>query len=277
MECSENFICDQCEDGYLLADGASTCNCYCATGFSPNYDDNTCTGAYGLVADFIFDCNGTTMMTSDQAWHDTRSIDGNKISVTLFRGSGSHYETSEPYLVDDRGLFFDGINDFMTVKGLIVHHTFAMTFWMNPSTSGTLYSSATINDDKFEQFWAIRLEGKRVNFVDATNNFDVLSKEIFYLSEWQHMGFTAKWEEAERKTYISIYRDGKPRERKSFDFIITDYRDKDDRRNLYDDNDDLYNRHLIGATEFRERTKNMYTGFIYQWTYSNHEVTNYSS
>lgn len=133
-----------------MADGASTCSEYCATGFVPDYDENKCKGTYGLVADFIFDCSGTTMMTSDQSWHDTRSIDGTKWTVTLFKGSGGHYETAEPYLVDDRGLLFDGINDYMTVKGLIVHHTFAMTFWMNPTTSGTLYSSSAINDDKFE-------------------------------------------------------------------------------------------------------------------------------
>jgi len=97
------------------------------------------------------------------------------------------------------------------------------------------------------------------------------------MGDWNHLGFTASWTEQERKTYISIYRDGKAKERKSLDFIIIDHRDSSSKnRWLLDDNDELYNRHLIGVTEFREVRHSLYQGFIYEWSYLNYEVKNYA-
>jgi hypothetical protein len=229
------------------------------------------------VADFILDLSGVTICTSEGTWIDSRQSGNTKWTIGIIRGASIGHESADPYITDDRGTFFDGINDFLTVRDLVIHHTFTMTFWMNPESSGTLYSSAMVNDKGHEQYWALQLEGKRFKFVDTSNSFEVLGKETYNRGVWQHLAFTSRWEEDMRKTFISLYNDGKPTERKILDFIIVDFRDSNDRRWLLDDSNESYNRHLIGATEFREQLKDLYTGFIYQWTYSNHEVTNYGS
>jgi hypothetical protein len=87
---------------------------------------------------------------SDGTWLDSRRSADANWSVSVIKGATVGYESADPYLVDDRGVYFDGINDFLTIHDLIVHHTFAMTFWMKPESSGTLYSSSMVGDHAHE-------------------------------------------------------------------------------------------------------------------------------
>jgi hypothetical protein len=45
-------------------------------------------------------------------------------SVEFVAGIHDDWDSSDPYLIDDRGLWFDGKYDFIVVKGLKVHTKF---------------------------------------------------------------------------------------------------------------------------------------------------------
>jgi hypothetical protein len=69
-------------------------------------------------------------------------MEGTTWTVAVYQGADEGYESADPYLTDDRGLYFDGINDFATVRGLLIHDNFTISMWINPESSGTLYSSS---------------------------------------------------------------------------------------------------------------------------------------
>lgn len=51
----------------------------------------------------------------------------------------SKHEATDPF-ISDRGAFFNGRTDFMTIEGMTLADTFYLGMWIRPLGSGTLFS-----------------------------------------------------------------------------------------------------------------------------------------
>lgn len=82
--------------------------------------------------------------------------------LKFIAGIHENWDSSDPYLIDDRGLWFDGKYDFIVIKGLKVHHKFAMSQWVKPHGSGTLFSVSRLNDYEKEEYWSVSVKARKL-------------------------------------------------------------------------------------------------------------------
>jgi hypothetical protein len=56
-------------------------------------------------------------------------------------------DKTDPYITDDRGLWFDGKYTFLTIENLALHHSCTVELWIKAHCSdGTLFSGSRVND-----------------------------------------------------------------------------------------------------------------------------------
>lgn len=96
------------------------------------------------AADMVFNIEPCV----DKVWNYTPDPDNSEQPVSVKFTAGIHeaWDSSDPYLIDDRGLWFDGKYDFIIITGLKVHTKFAMSQWAKPHGSGTLFSVSRLHD-----------------------------------------------------------------------------------------------------------------------------------
>lgn len=75
---------------------------------------------------------------------------------------------SDPYLSDDRGLLFDGKNDYVSVSGLMLNTSYTVSMWINPNGDGTLFNSSSRSSGEFHSFG---LAANRARYQDTANDY----------------------------------------------------------------------------------------------------------
>lgn len=92
--------------------------------------------------------------------------------VKFFGGASElSIQKDDPYAFDDRGLYFDGKYDYLTVKMLTLHHTFTLSTWVKPHGSGSLYSSVRNYGGDVEYSFNWGICDRRLEFEDKSHHY----------------------------------------------------------------------------------------------------------
>lgn len=84
-------------------------------------------------------------------------------TVKVYGGDGSESnDMTDPYAVDDRGLWFDGRYTYLTVSGLTLHLSSTQIFWTKPHGDGTLFSNSIENTRHGHDTYMISIKGLNV-------------------------------------------------------------------------------------------------------------------
>jgi len=152
-------------NGYSMPVGSDLCLNFCATGYYPDETEPIC---LGLGAKFNIDF---TQHQSNSIWSSTVNDDVTW-TVSVFGGlSELTAKRDDPIEIEHRGLYFDGIYKLATVRGLTLHHTFAVGFWAKPHSDGTLFSSSKIYDSGVEKSIHFGIVNKDLEFEDKNHYF----------------------------------------------------------------------------------------------------------
>lgn len=106
--------CSECDSGFYKQPGSSICKGTCPSGSIKNDDDNTC--------DLIEDYQACIVFDKDRY---SRIADGDS-AITAYGGStqfNQEIEPDDPKPIYLRGNYFDGVDDFMEVAGILVAPT----------------------------------------------------------------------------------------------------------------------------------------------------------
>jgi hypothetical protein len=117
--------------------------------------------------------------------------------VKVFGGrSEAIRNVDDPFLTSDRGLWFDGRYNFMTVENLYLAHTWSIELWANPMTHGTFFSSSRIYDHQSEVLSHIGLIGEKMEFEDKHNYFYAKTDVdvVAYNNSWANFIFSVYWD-----------------------------------------------------------------------------------
>lgn len=108
-------------------------------------------------------------------------------------------DDSDPTPIYRRGLWFDG-NDYVNIRGLVLHHSFTLQLWARVTECGDYFSISASRftsqtsedvirfdcvDGRLRFFYAEGTDVK-INFIDVSPRFEYL--------EWYHFAATARWE-----------------------------------------------------------------------------------
>lgn len=153
----------ECEEGYFFdEEGVSWCTQNCATSFYLPEGNSYCVYPEDAVpaADIVFNL----VPCDNKVWTYEPEVNSvlAPVSVKFVAGIHEDWDSSDPYLIDDRGLWFDGKYDFIVIHGLKVHTKFAMSQWAKPHGSGTLFSVSRLHDYEKEQYWAVSVKGRKL-------------------------------------------------------------------------------------------------------------------
>jgi hypothetical protein len=181
--------------------------------------------------------------------------------VVLAYGSDDHevIKDSDPFVVDDRGWLFDGINDYASLEGLVLNTSYTYSFWVKPHGDGTLVTSASKNGSGF---YAFGVSGFRTRYEDSFNgivwNAGAGLVENFV---WQNLALAADWTGVQ--TDLKVYKNGY-----FVDGMTT--------RLVTIDRPDFDHHHIVGANERDGALFDFYSGFIYSLRVSNRGVENFN-
>jgi hypothetical protein len=100
-------------------------------------------------------------------------------------GIHSGWDSSDPYLLDDRGLWFDGKYDFLLFKNLTVRPLFGFSMWVKPQGSGTFYSISRLNDPEKEDYFAVGIKGYRLNLKVTQASYEYTTDDCIRFFDWQ--------------------------------------------------------------------------------------------
>jgi hypothetical protein len=100
------------------------------------------TDAHTPIADFFF-AKGNTESDAKKWTSETTCTGSWETVTTTVEISGgaldNKYEATDPF-IPDRGAWFNGRTDFMTIDGIQLADTWFMGMWARPIGSGTLFS-----------------------------------------------------------------------------------------------------------------------------------------
>lgn len=187
----------------MLTVGADICIEFAPTGhyeFAGNTHIEADEAADGLVASFTF-----TPDSSDDSSNSSWIYEGtgsfasgtNDWMVKLFGGAHEIKPAPfdfDPYLTDDRGLWFDGKSNYMTSQMLSLHHTFTINTWIRPYGSGAIFSSSKNFDAEWNKSLHWGITENRMEFEDRDNYFYFKTeRESVDRYIWQNLAITSEW------------------------------------------------------------------------------------
>ena len=222
-----------------------------------------------VIAEFTF-VPGDHVSSSWADWRHYTDY-SQQWEVLAYTGSSpNQYSNQDPYLSDDRGLYFDGKNDYVSLEGLMLNSSFTFALWVKPHGSGTLFTSADKNGPGYYSFG---ISGYRLKFNDGFHDDTWLSTvEPVDLFLWQNLAVTFEWnagsvDEVDSSIIgaannASYTKNGAQISTYTFNYIFQDRPDFD------------YH-HLLGANESMGSLSQYYTGYIYNIRVTNFAVTNF--
>jgi hypothetical protein len=168
----------------------------------------------------------------------------------------SAIKTSDPYVVDDRGLWFDGRKTFATLEGLVLNQSYTYTMWVKPHGDGSL---ATVASKESDGYYVFGLAAFRARYADNFNRFVWnTSVEIVENSVWQNLALAVGWTGA--TSDIKVYKNGLFVDGTTSPYVTVD-------------RPDYAHHHLLGANEVGNALFDYYTGYMYALRVSNTAVS----
>jgi len=132
-------------------------------------------GTIAAIADFTFVKGNTESDAKKWTYSFTCSgastgeADG---SVDITGGAlDNKHEATDPF-ISDRGAWFNGRTDFMTINGMTLADSWYLGMWIRPMGSGTLFSQSNSVDYAGEEksiHWGVRNEA--IEFEDKVRNY----------------------------------------------------------------------------------------------------------
>ena len=58
--------------------------------------------------------------------------------MTAMGGNSREFDEKDMYAHDDRGVYFNGFNKFMTIEDIMLSSTFTISTWVKPQSVGTI-------------------------------------------------------------------------------------------------------------------------------------------
>ena len=126
------FACHTCKNGWFLQENSTTCLEFCPWGFQSE---------------------GTLCVRDEkttQLFYEFKD----KTPIVVARG--------EPTIIYKRGMFFDGINNYIEHAHLLIHHTFGFYAWIKLSSPGFLLDTGIFNIQLMADTVAIQYDGSEL-------------------------------------------------------------------------------------------------------------------
>ena len=240
----DNLSCTECAVGYALQPDSFICKEGCPNGFVQNGE--VCEGDQGQV--YCLEFNDRSLNWAPNAFGGT---------------SADSIDSADPVPIYLRGLWFDGVDDFLTLTDVIIHHTSTILLWIRPAAPGVLFS---INSNNISQVGSeyfiilitseLALSNTYLNPDGATSPVVTETAEgIVALNDWQLVFHTNLWEKDDNQSTIAISRNNQTSATVSYDKPFLDSKE--------------YN-HYIGVEEVVPQANNLvktghYSGFIYEF------------
>ena len=255
------FDCTECKDGFFLQRNSTICLAYCPSGTIPNEELNIC--ETDDSDDVAFCANFESKLVVVQSAYD----------ITIVNGSDPDGpDSSDPIPIYLRGLYFDGVDDYLTINNLVLSSDFTLTMWIRANGGTTLFSISRASY-RFETDEDIMMFGVGQSTDPGESNTDptflVFSftpitetptihftdpNQAYAYLQWSFISMRAEWDNELRITNVRMGSDGFPRGDITFDDVIQD---------------NISHIHMIGA-EFNTQNglpvlANLYNGFIFEF------------
>lgn len=99
----------------------------------------------------------------------------------------------EPFVIDDRGLWFDGKDDIARFSGLILHHTFSLEAWIRPHGDGAIFGVGEASHYEYSRVYYWGIEGGKILFSDLHYEEEFVCDSDLVNFYWTHVALTVQW------------------------------------------------------------------------------------
>ena len=256
MECSDveiqqGFHCKACENGYHFLKNSDICVKHCPTG-EKRYN-HSCDGEANYVVDFVFDLQNKDVINREWSYDGKYVSHGKDVSwsVKMYGGEESaEIEEYDPYIIEDRGLWFDGQQQYNTIKNLTLSHDFTISSWIKPHGTGAIFSSSDLMEKsyKFNRSLYLSAMASSYEWTDSYHNSNLDFAEV-HLYEWQHISLMIGWDQNSQQSKVSFGLNG-VREETTTNHVTLDFPE---------------NNHVMGAMVKDDLRTSFYKGFIYSF------------
>jgi len=172
-------------------------------------------------------------------------------------------EKTDPFLTEDRGLWFDGKLQYLTVRGFTMHHSSTLDFWIKPHGYGTVFSAARVDDEGCDLGYELAIQGGKAKFSDKTNEYHVESEGNLNFYEWIHLALTLDWNNSSATTDVNMFMNNESIAYAAISTMVLDVPDGTAR-------------HILGAGERYSEICDNYRGFMWSFTAHNFPLTSFS-
>ena len=205
QEChdADNLSCDVCAPGYYLQPGTTICLQNCPTGYENDDENRTCIGTPPTeISCAKFD------KVECYDW-DYNPEEPTEFLVNYFGGASSvAREGDEPVAIYLRGLWFDGVDDFLTVTGpggFMLNVSFTIEVWIRLNNQNNFFTSYN-----YEMSAGQKLQftgsGLKLQFIDRDAEETVEEDEGSLIEgQWMNIAVTAEWQQEHKRTHVSLY------------------------------------------------------------------------
>ena len=217
------YQCPSCQDGFFKQIGTDACLSSCASGFTENTDTNECEGEDVKVFCATFQ-------------DKIVSEDTNEFGVDVV-GSGD--PANDPMPIYRRGLYFDGIDDYLKINNFRLHYEFTITAWVRVTGGKNIFSSnrvsyTELNDENSINFGVhdssdlgdVDSDPVYLYFLYARGSEDFSrypdpNKAYEYL-DWSFVAVVVQWDSTLLQTFARLWSDNVTRGHSQFNAVVAD-------------------------------------------------------
>jgi hypothetical protein len=186
-----------------LQPGSTICLQHCPTGYEEDEENSACIG----VAPEEISC--VKFDKSECYDWDYNPEDPSEFAVNYFGGlSATAREGDEPIPIYLRGLWFDGVDDLLTVtgpNGFMLNHSFTIEIWIRLFNQNNFFSSYNAEIASGQKL-QLTGSGLKLQFNDREINETVEEDEGSLVEgQWMNIAVTAEWLNDTKSTRLSLY------------------------------------------------------------------------
>ena len=158
-------------------------------------------------------------------------------------GNTPEFDEKDMYAHDDRGVYFNGFNKFLTINDIIISSTFTISTWVKPQSVGTILSVSS--SQAVRMAWAV-IQGQ-MQFRDEHHGL-IQDFHLVKFYFWQHLAITLKQHNGTRSSVLSAYHNNENCYSAMIEMIFMD---------------DIAFDHTIGVTKRNGQYTDFMRGFMY--------------
>ena len=201
FDCDDiNFYdCDECEEGHFFW-GGRICRSECPTGTSENPATKACDDIPGSESCFVFD-------RIAYMWNDLENY-GVQLQGGINASVG--FEEDDPFPIYRRGVWFDGVNNFFQVTGLVLNHSFTIRTWVKVYNEGYIFSINRNTDtggNGIDDYFLLGASPTSISFVlngVFESNETVNSENVSLSDNWHQVVACAEYSGETRSTALHL-------------------------------------------------------------------------